>query len=343
MPVFLLAIESSCDDTSAAVLLNGKVLSNVVASQAVHAQYGGVVPELASRSHLAHIVPAVDLALQQANITKHQLDCIAFTQGPGLLGSLLVGSSFAKSLALALKKPLIAVNHMEAHIMAHYIEEAHIPESDTAPQQPFICLTVSGGHTQLVLVNGPLQFELLGETRDDAAGEAFDKAAKLLGLPYPGGPELDRLAESGNPAAFKFAEPKLAGWDFSFSGLKTSLLYFLQKQTPEFIEIHKPDIAASFRMAVIHTLLVKLEQAVQHTGIRAVAIAGGVSANRLLRKEILRWKTEKGHRVYIPQMAYCTDNAAMIGITALYKFYRNDFASQSTTPQARWHLGTAIG
>lgn len=340
-PVTILAIESSCDDTSAAVMVNERVISNIVANQEVHVQYGGVVPELASRSHQANIVPVVDEALRTAKIQKNTLDAVAFTQGPGLLGSLLVGSTFAKGLALGLDKPLIAVNHMEAHILAHFIDGSNVVENMGKPEFPFLCLTVSGGHTQLVLVKSHLEFEVLGETLDDAAGEAFDKGAKLLGLEYPGGPLIDQLAETGNPEAFRFAAPRIEGYNFSFSGLKTSLLYFLQaelKKDKNFITHHLHDLAASYRRVIIRTLTEKLVYTAKKLDIPRVALAGGVSANRLLRREMIRIAGEKNWKIFIPQLAYCTDNAAMIGIAAYYKYQAGIFAGQDTTAQARMHL-----
>ncbi len=333
MNVTILAIESSCDDTAAAVVQDGKVLSNVVASQEVHRQYGGVVPEVASRAHQVHIVPVVDVALQQAGIAKNELRAIAFTRGPGLVGSLLVGVSFSKGLALSLNLPMIEVNHMQAHVLAHFAE-------DPKPSFPFLCLTVSGGHTQIVLVRDYLDMEILGQTIDDAAGEAFDKTGKLLGLDYPAGPLIDRLAQQGSPR-FDFPEPQIPGLDFSFSGLKTSILYFLKKemqQNPHFIEAYLPDICASVQSRIVSILIKKLKKAVQKTGIREIAIAGGVSANTGLRQALEATGEKLNWRTYIPKFEYCTDNAAMIAITAYYKYLKGEFTGQDATPLARWNL-----
>lgn len=330
-PMNILAIESSCDETSSAVITNGNIRSNVVATQLIHTLYGGVVPELASRAHQQHILPVVDKALNDAKIAKKDLDAIAFTKGPGLLGALLVGTSFAKSMALGLDIPLIEINHMQAHVLAHFIE-------DPKPAFPFLCLTVSGGHTQIVKVTGPLQMEIIGETRDDAVGEAFDKTAKLLDLPYPGGPLIDRYAADGNPQAFPFPLPEMPGLDFSFSGIKTSFLYFLQKQVrqnPEFISENIADICASIQYTLIDILLKKLKKAARETGIREIAIAGGVSANSGLRKSLQELGGQLGWNVYIPAFEYCTDNAAMIAIAAHYKFLAGDFCDQTVSPLAR--------
>nr|WP_295934340.1 tRNA (adenosine(37)-N6)-threonylcarbamoyltransferase complex transferase subunit TsaD [uncultured Dyadobacter sp.] len=327
----ILAIESSCDETSSAVITNGNIRSNVVATQLIHTLYGGVVPELASRAHQQHILPVVDKALNDAKIAKKDLDAIAFTKGPGLLGALLVGTSFAKSMALGLDIPLIEINHMQAHVLAHFIE-------DPRPAFPFLCLTVSGGHTQIVKVTGPLQMEIIGETRDDAVGEAFDKTAKLLDLPYPGGPLIDRYAADGNPQAFPFPLPEMPGLDFSFSGIKTSFLYFLQKQVrqnPEFIRENIADICASIQYTLIDILLKKLKKAACETGIREIAIAGGVSANSGLRTSLQELGRQLGWNVYIPAFEYCTDNAAMIAIAAHYKFLAGDFCDQTVSPLAR--------
>lgn len=327
----LLAIESSCDDTSAAVCRDGEILSNVVANQEVHAKYGGVVPELASRAHMRHIVPVVDAALVKASVTLQDLDAIAFTQSPGLMGSLLVGAQFAKSLALVLGKPLIAVHHMQAHVLANLI-------SDRKPSFPFLCLTVSGGHTQLVKANSPLNLEVLGETIDDAAGEAFDKAAKLLGLPYPGGPWMDKWAKQGDPMKFRFAKPLPEGINFSFSGLKTSVLYFLQdavKEDPHFIEKNLADLCASIQHTIITILVKKLVKAAAQTGIREICIAGGVSANSGLREAIQKTGKQKNWQVYIPDFQYCTDNAGMIALTAYYKYLANEFVPLTESPSAR--------
>jgi N6-L-threonylcarbamoyladenine synthase len=332
--VFILAIESSCDDTAAAVLYNDKVLSNVVANQLIHNQYGGVVPELASRAHQQNIVPVIDAALKKANITKEQLSAIAFTQGPGLMGSLLVGSSFAKSMASALQIPLIAVNHMHAHILAHFIAE---PGFDK-PEFPFLALTISGGHTQIVRVDGFFDMTIIGETTDDAVGEAFDKSAKILGLPYPGGPLVDKLAQLGNPKAFAFTKPKVPGLDFSFSGLKTAILYFIQKNTKEnanFIEENKNDICASIQHTIIAILMDKIKQAVKETGIKQVAIGGGVSANSGIRTTLKEAEKKYGWKTFIPKFEYTTDNAAMIGIVGYQKFLSQHFETSSVVSKAR--------
>jgi len=328
----ILSIESSCDDTSVAVLRGRKVLSNVVSSQKVHEKYGGVVPELASRAHQKNIVPTIDIAVKKAGVELKELDAVAFTVGPGLLGSLLVGVSFAKSLALALKVPMITVNHMEAHILAHFVES-----EKAIPSCPFICLTVSGGHTQLVEVKSPYEFVVHGETIDDAAGEAFDKIAKIMGLPYPGGPVLDKLAKEGNSEAFTFSLPKVGGYDYSFSGLKTSVLYFLQKEMKKnssFIEENKSDLCASVQKAILDVLFIKLEVLVKDMSLNKIAIAGGVSANSELRAR-LDLKKEAGWSVFLPDIEYCTDNAAMIGIAAYYKYLKQDFAEISVAAQAR--------
>lgn len=327
--IFLLAIESSCDDTAAAVLCNGKMLANVVAGQDVHKLYGGVVPELASRAHQQHIVPVVDAALKKAGIQKEQLSAIAFTRGPGLVGALLVGISFAKAMALALDIPLIEVNHMRAHVLAHFIDEPK-------PSFPFLCLTVSGGHTQIVQVNGPSDMKILGETLDDAAGEAFDKTAKLLGLPYPGGPLIDKFAQQGNPDRFVFPVPQIPEYNFSFSGLKTSVLYFLQKQEPGFVEQNLADICASIQKAILTHLMKKLKKAAADTGINQVGIAGGVSANSGLRKEIELAGKQLGWQTYLPAFEYCTDNAAMIAIAGYFKYLEGDFTDQAVAPFARF-------
>jgi N6-L-threonylcarbamoyladenine synthase len=328
MPITILAIESSCDETSASVCVDGKILSNFIANQKVHEQYGGVVPELASRAHMQNIVPVVDAALSTANCQPSSIDAIAFTQAPGLIGSLLVGTQFAKSLALSLNKPLIAVHHMQAHVLANLIAE-------DKPDFPFLCLTVSGGHTQIVLARSPLQLEVIGETIDDAAGEAFDKSAKLLGLPYPGGPLIDKYAKEGNPLQFKFAEPQIPGLNFSFSGLKTSVLYFLQKQEPGFIEANLKDLCASIQYTIINILLKKLKKAVQETGVRSVCIAGGVSANSGLRTGLQEMGEKQDWKTYIPKFEYCTDNAAMIAITAYYKYLAGNFSTLEVGPTAR--------
>lgn len=335
--IYILAIESSCDDTSAAILENGKVLSNIVATQEIHQQYGGVVPELASRAHQQNIVPVVHQALSKANIDKKQLSAIAFTRGPGLMGSLLVGTSFAKSLSLGLDIPLIEVNHMQAHILAHFIVE----ENSITPKFPFLALTISGGHTQIVQANAYFDMNILGETLDDAVGEAFDKSAKLMGLPYPGGPLIDKYAKSGNAKAFEFPRPKVPGLNFSFSGLKTSILYFLQKQVknnPDFISQNRDDICASIQHTIIGILMAKLEKAVKQTGIKTIAIGGGVSANSGIRYSLKQKEVEKGWKTFVPKFEYCTDNAAMIGIVGHLKYLNNDFSSQKISAKARYTI-----
>jgi N6-L-threonylcarbamoyladenine synthase len=334
MSATILAIESSCDETAAAICRDGQILSNFIANQKVHEQYGGVVPELASRAHMQHIVPVVNSALVQAfpemNRQKalQQLDAIAFTAAPGLIGSLLVGAQFAKSLALSLQKPLLAVHHMQAHVLANLI-------ASTPPSFPFLCLTVSGGHTQLVLAHSPLQLEIIGETIDDAAGEAFDKIAKLLGLPYPGGPLVDKYAQSGNPLAFQFARPRVPGLNFSFSGLKTSVLYFLQKQPADFIEQHLADLCASVQHTIVTMLMRNVQLAVEQTGVKEICIAGGVSANSGLRKALQELGKEKGWKTYVPAFEYCTDNAAMIAITAYYQYLSGRIDTLDTPVSAR--------
>ncbi|SDM12051.1 N6-L-threonylcarbamoyladenine synthase [Catalinimonas alkaloidigena] len=327
----LLAIESSCDETSAAVLQGGVLLSNVVATQEIHQQYGGVVPELASRAHQQHIVPVVHEALQRAKVPKNALDAIAFTQGPGLLGALLVGASFAKSMAQGLQIPVVAVHHMRAHILAHFLETPH-------PPFPFLCLTVSGGHTQLVQVNSPLDMHILGETLDDAVGEAFDKAAKMLGLPYPGGPLIDRHAQTGNPQAFAFTITEMPELNYSFSGVKTNILYFLQAQRrhdPDFVEHHLADLCASIQYTLVETLLVKLRKAAAQTGIRHITIAGGVSANSGLRQALTAEARQHDWHVYIPKMEYCTDNAAMIAMAAHFQYQAGQVGDLAVSPQPR--------
>ncbi|MEO7982720.1 MAG: tRNA (adenosine(37)-N6)-threonylcarbamoyltransferase complex transferase subunit TsaD [Bacteroidota bacterium] len=346
MPV-ILAIESSCDETSAAVCADGKILSNHIANQTVHEKYGGVVPELASRAHMQHIVPVVDAALKEAGCNLQMIDCIAFTQAPGLIGSLLVGGQFAKSLALALDKPLIAVHHMQAHVLANLI-------ADNKPNFPFLCLTVSGGHTQIVQCESPTMMKVIGETIDDAAGEAFDKSAKLLGLPYPGGPLIDKYAQMGDPNRFKFPEPKIEGLNFSFSGLKTSILYFLknagksnlfkeefsatEEEKDLFIKENLPDICASIQYRIVTILLNKIKKAALETGINEICLAGGVSANSGLRKAFAEMGKKNGWNIFIPAFQYCTDNAAMIAITAHYKYLAGQFAdlSVSSTARAEW-------
>ncbi|MFT4032126.1 MAG: tRNA (adenosine(37)-N6)-threonylcarbamoyltransferase complex transferase subunit TsaD [Siphonobacter sp.] len=327
----LLAIESSCDESSAAVLIDGQLRSNVIATQLIHQQYGGVVPELASRAHQQHIVPVVAEALSYAKITKNDLNVIAFTRGPGLLGALLVGTSFAKSLALGLNIPLVDVHHMQAHVLAHFIEEPH-------PAFPFLCLTVSGGHTQIVLVRDYLDMEVIGETQDDAVGEAFDKTAKLLNLPYPGGPLIDRYAQQGDSNRFPFPMVDTPGLTYSFSGIKTAILYFLKKETAQnstFIEENLTDICASVQATLVKILLTKLKRAARETGIQEIAIAGGVSANSGLRSELLRTGEQLRWNVYIPKFEYCTDNAAMIAIAGYHKALRGDFCPQTVSPLPR--------
>jgi len=331
----ILAIESSCDDTAAAVLCNGKILSNIVATQKVHQQYGGVVPELASRAHQQNIVPVIHQALAQANIDKKDVSAIAFTRGPGLMGSLLVGTSFAKSLSMGLNIPLIEVNHMQAHILAHFIEEDEFEK----PEFPFLAMTISGGHTQIVKVSDYFKMEVIGETLDDAVGEAFDKSAKILGLPYPGGPLIDKFAQEGNPKAFPFPKPKVDGLNFSFSGFKTSVLYFIQKETkndPDFIEKNLKDICASIQYSIIRILMDKLKKAVNETGINQVAIAGGVSANSGIRQALKDAEKKWGWKCYVPKFEYTTDNAAMIGIAGYHKYLNNDFTDFSVTAQSRY-------
>jgi N6-L-threonylcarbamoyladenine synthase len=340
----ILAIESSCDETSASVCRDGKILSNVTATQKVHEQYGGVVPELASRAHMQNIVPTVDLALKKAGVSLQDLSAIAFTQSPGLIGALLVGGQFAKSLSLGLNKPLIAVNHMEAHVLANLIE-------DPRPSFPFLCLTVSGGHTQIVLCESPLRMKVIGQTIDDAAGEAFDKTAKILGLPYPGGPLIDKYAQGGDPKRFKFPEPQIAELNFSFSGLKTSILYFIQnagksnlfqenntttdEERKKFINENLSDICASVQDRIVRILLNKLKKAVEQTGIREVCIAGGVSANSGLRNSLQEVGGKYGWKTYIPPFEYCTDNAAMIAMTAYYKYVQQEFTDLKVESRAR--------
>ena len=332
--IYTLAIESSCDDTSAAILCNDKVLSNIVARQSIHEEYGGVVPELASRAHQQNIVPVVDVAIKKANITKEDIDCIAFTQGPGLMGSLLVGGSFAKSMSMALGIPLIAVNHMKAHILAHFIDEDNFEK----PTFPFLALTISGGHTQIVQVDSFFNLKIIGETTDDAVGEAFDKSAKILGLPYPGGPLIDKYAQEGNPKAFTFTKPKVDGLNFSFSGLKTQILYFIQKNVvlnPNFIEENRNDICASIQHTIINILMDKLKIAVRETGIKQIAIGGGVSANSGIRKTLKESENKLGWKTYIPKFEYTTDNAAMIGIVGYYNYLENNFNTNTTISKAR--------
>ena len=330
----ILGIESSCDETSASICIDGEIKSNIIASQAIHAKYGGVVPELASRVHQQNIIPTVDQAIQLAKIHKNDVDAVAFTRGPGLLGALLVGTSFAKAFALARQIPLIEVNHMQAHILAHFID-------NPKPEFPFLCLTVSGGHTQIVLVNDFFEMELLGQTLDDAAGEAFDKTAKILKLPYPGGPLIDKYAQQGNAAAFKLPEPQIPGLDFSFSGLKTAILYMVQaeeRKDPSFLDKRIADVCASVQERIVTILLNKLNKAVQQTGVKQVAIAGGVSANSGLRQQLTEMGARYGWQVFIPKFEYCTDNAAMIAIAGYQKYLRQEFVGQDIAPLARMHF-----
>jgi len=337
MSIYILGIESSCDDTSAAVIRDRELLSNLIANQEVHRAFGGVVPELASRAHQQNIIPVVEQALDKAKVNKNQLHAVAFTRGPGLLGSLLVGTSFAKSFAMSLGIPVIDVDHMDAHILAHFIEEPGRFDHK-APAFPFICLTVSGGHSQIVLVRDYFDFTIIGKTIDDAAGEAFDKAAKILGLPYPGGPLIDILAREGNENAFTFPEPVIPGLDYSFSGLKTSFLYFIRdrlKEDAQFIEKNKHDLAASIQKVIVDVLLKKLVKASHDYQINDIAIAGGVSANSRLRKSLQQRAGELGWRVFIPAFEYCTDNAAMVAITGYFKYLRGEFGSQGISAYAR--------
>ncbi len=331
--VTILAIESSCDDTSASILRDGKILSNCIASQLIHKEYGGVVPEVASRAHQVNIVPVVTKALNDAAVSKEELTAIAFTLGPGLMGSLLVGVSFAKAMALSLDIPMIEVNHIQAHILAHFIDSPR-------PGFPFLCLTVSGGHTQIVEVHDYLKMEILGKTIDDAAGEAFDKTGKLLGLDYPAGPVIDKLAKNGKPV-YKFTEPSIPNLDFSFSGLKTNILRFLQKnvrQNPEFIQENLSDICASVQERIVSILINKLSKASSQTGIKRIAIAGGVSANSGLREALMEKGNIEGWQVFIPKFEYCTDNAAMIAMTSYYKYIKKDFVNQDISPKARYNF-----
>ncbi|MDE7159534.1 MAG: tRNA (adenosine(37)-N6)-threonylcarbamoyltransferase complex transferase subunit TsaD [Muribaculaceae bacterium] len=332
MSIVILGIESSCDDTSASVLVDGVVRSNVIASQKVHEAYGGVVPELASRAHQQNIVPVVSEALRQAGVEKKDLSAVAYTRGPGLLGSLLVGVSFAKGLAIGLDIPAIDVNHLHGHVLSHFVRET--PEQEV-PEFPFLCLLVSGGNSQLILVKSPADMEIIGKTIDDAAGEAFDKCAKVMGLPYPGGPHIDRLAHEGNPKAFTFAKPHIGGLDYSFSGLKTSFLYTLRdglKEDPDFIETHKADLAASLQHTIIEILLSKLAPAVEQTGVRQVAIGGGVSANSGVREAVARFCETRGLRAWIPPRAYTTDNAAMVAIAGHFNYLDNPRGSDLSLP-----------
>ena len=330
-PLIILGIESSCDETSASVCVNGEILSNITATQAIHEQYGGVIPEVASRIHQQNIIPVVDAALAKAKIRKNDITAVAFTQGPGLMGALLVGTSFAKAFALALGVPLIGINHMQAHILAHFIDEPK-------PSFPFICLTVSGGHTQIVLVKDYFEMEVLGETTDDAAGEAFDKTAKILGLPYPGGPLIDKYAQTGNPNRFTFTEPQIPQYNFSFSGLKTQILYFVQqhqKANPNFVAENLADICASIQSRIVSILINKLKKATIDYGITRISVAGGVSANSGLRKAIETLAQENGWSFYLPAFQYCTDNAGMVAIAGFHKYHAGKFLSQSAVPLAR--------
>ena len=336
MDITILGIESSCDDTSASVIRNGVLLSNVIASQSVHESYGGVVPELASRAHQQNIVPVVHEALKRAGVDKSELSAVAFTRGPGLLGSLLVGTSFAKSFAQSLNIPLVDVNHLQAHVLAHFIQEPDV--EPVQPKFPFLCLLVSGGNSQIILVKGYTYMEVIGQTIDDAAGEAFDKCAKVMGLPYPGGPFIDKLAKDGNPLAFQFNKPHIAGYDYSFSGLKTSFLYFLRDQiklNPEFIEENKADLCASLQKTIIDILMKKLEQAAKDLRVNQVAVAGGVSANSGLRNAFLEYGQRKKWQVFIPKFAFTTDNAAMVAITGYFKYKAGDFCDVSLPPFSR--------
>lgn len=335
MSITILGIESSCDDTSAAVIRDGILLSNVIASQSVHEEYGGVVPELASRAHQQNIVPVVDTALKRAGISKSDLSAIAFTRGPGLLGSLLVGTSFAKGLSVGLRIPIVDVNHLHGHVLSHFVREK---EDDEVPEYPFLCLLISGGNSQLVLVKNYNDMQIIGQTIDDAAGEAFDKCAKVMGLPYPGGPFIDRLAAEGDPKRFKFAKPHIANLDYSFSGLKTSFLYTLRdavKENPNFIEENKADLAASLQATIIAILLDKLDKAVKQTGVKTVAIGGGVSANSGVRAAVADYSERHHLKAFIPKRAFTTDNAAMVAIAGYYKYLDKDFCPYDAAPFAR--------
>lgn len=334
--MYILGIESSCDDTSAAVITDGGLLlSNVIASQKVHEEYGGVVPELASRAHQQNIVPVVDAAIRRAGIDRRDLSAIAFTRGPGLIGSLLVGTSFAKGLSLGLRVPMVDVNHLQAHVLAHFIKET--PETEV-PEFPYICLLVSGGNSQIIVVRSPRDMEIIGRTIDDAAGEAFDKCAKVMGLPYPGGPHIDRLAAEGNPEAFRFARPRIEGLDYSFSGLKTSFLYTLRdnlRSDPDFIEKRRADLAASLQSTIIAILMDKLEKAIDSTGITTVAIGGGVSANSGVRQAVADMCARRGLKAFIPERRFTTDNAAMVAIAGYFKYLDSDFCPYNAVPYAR--------
>jgi N6-L-threonylcarbamoyladenine synthase len=341
MSIIILGIESSCDDTSASVIRDGTLLSNVIASQNVHMKYGGVVPELASRAHQQNIVPVVEMALREAGVTRSDITAVGFTRGPGLMGSLLVGASFAKGFSLAMGIPLIEVNHLQAHILVHFIREPGVEKSH--PPFPFLCLLVSGGHTQLVLVKDYLEMEILGQTIDDAAGEAFDKCGRVMGLPYPGGPWIDRHALGGNPRAYRFARPAAGGLNYSFSGLKTSFLYFLRdagKSEHEFVKRNLEDLCASLQQAIVDVLMENLIKASSATGIKVIALAGGVAANSGLRNAVSGFGEKYGWQVFIPRPAFTTDNAAMIAITAYYKYIKGYFADQDSVPEARLKFGT---
>ncbi|MGQ1888852.1 tRNA (adenosine(37)-N6)-threonylcarbamoyltransferase complex transferase subunit TsaD [Thermophagus sp. OGC60D27] len=339
MDPIILGIESSCDDTSAAVIKGETILSNVIAGQKVHEEYGGVVPELASRAHQQNIIPVVHKAMKDAGVVPSDISAIAFTRGPGLMGSLMVGTSFAKGFALARKIPLIEVNHLQAHVLAHFIQEPG--SKHEVPKFPFLCLLVSGGNSQIVLVRDVLKMEIIGQTIDDAAGEAFDKCAKVMGLPYPGGPLIDKLAKEGNPTAFEFAKPRIANFDYSFSGLKTSFLYFLRdhiKNDPDFVAHHREDLCASLQKTIVDILMDKLVAAAKKTGIKEIALAGGVSANSALRQAFLDGQEKYKWNIYIPKFSYTTDNAAMIAITGFFKYQRKEFVGQDVAPFARMVL-----
>ncbi len=336
MNPIILGIESSCDDTSAAIIKGDTILSNVIAGQKVHEEYGGVVPELASRAHQQNIIPVVHKAMRDADVTTEDISAVAFTRGPGLMGSLLVGTSFAKGFALARKIPLIEVNHLQAHVLAHFIQESD--QQHEVPKFPFLCLLVSGGNSQIVLVKDYLEMEIIGQTIDDAAGEAFDKCAKVMGLPYPGGPLIDELAKEGNPDAFQFSKPRISDFDYSFSGLKTSFLYFLRdhiKEDSDFVENNKNDLCASLQKTIVDILMDKLVSAAKKTGIKEIALAGGVSANSGLRQAFFDGKEKFGWNIYIPEFSYTTDNAAMIAITGLFKYEKKEFVGQDVAPLAR--------
>lgn len=340
MSTIILGIESSCDDTSASIIKNNTILSNVVAGQSVHEEYGGVVPELASRAHQQNIIPVVHKALKDAGVKPEEVDAVAFTRGPGLMGSLLVGASFAKGFALARHIPLIEVDHLQAHVLAHFIQEPGGVKA--VPSFPFLCLLVSGGNSQIILVKNHLEMEIIGQTIDDAAGEAFDKCAKVMGLPYPGGPLIDQYAQEGNADAFQFSKPRIADYNYSFSGLKTSFLYFLRDQMKvdaDFIKNNRADLCASLQRTIVEILMEKLMKASQETGIKEVALAGGVSANSGLRSALAAMEEKRGWKTFIPKLAYTTDNAAMIAITGYYKFLKGEFAGQDAVPYARGGIG----